>query len=296
MILIVGGTGSLGSATARRLLARGRPVRVMTRSLPKAAELQKLGAQIVQGNLLDRESLARACCGVEKMLAAAHSIMGRGRNASKHVDLQGHKDLVDAAKAAGVRHFVYTSAYRCAPEYDTVPFFRFKREVERFLQASRLNYTILRPTAFMDSHAEMFIGKPILENRVVSLFGKGENPRNFVAADDVAQFAVIALEDASLNGLTVDIGGPENLTNMGVVRLYERLTGRRAKVNHVPLGVLRVLVHVLRPLHPGRSQVLQAGIYTETVNAAFDPAPLLAAHPITLTRLDDWAAQRVTPP
>jgi uncharacterized protein YbjT (DUF2867 family) len=296
MILIVGGTGSLGSATVRRLLARGMPVRVMTRSLDKATELQRLGAQIVLGDLLDRASLARACCGAEKVLAAAHSIMGRGRNASRHVDLQGHKDLVDAAKAAGVRRFVYTSAYRCAPEFDAVPFFRFKREVERFLQASGLNYAILRPTAFMDSHAEMLIGKPILEKGAVSLFGKGENPRNFVAADDVAQFALMALEDASLNKLTINIGGPENLTNMDVVRLYEKLAGRPAKVNHVPLGVLRVMVHVLRPVHSGRSQVLQAGIYSETANAAFDPSPLLAAHPITLTRLEDWARQRVVPP
>jgi uncharacterized protein YbjT (DUF2867 family) len=293
MVLIVGGTGSLGSATARRLLAKGMAVRVMTRAPEKATELQELGAKVVQGDLLDKESLAQACRGVEKVLASAHSIVGRGREASKNVDLQGHKDLIDAAKAAGVQHFVYTSAYRFGPEYDSVPFLRFKWEVERYLQASGLSYVILRPTAFMESHAEMFIGQPILEKGKVSLFGKGENPRNFVAADDVAQFAVMALEDANLNGRMIDIGGLENLTNMEVVRLYEKLAGRAAKVTHVPLGILKVMYRVLRPLHPGLSQIIQFSIYTDTRNAGFDPAPMLAAYPVKLTRLEDWAAQRV---
>lgn len=293
MILIVGGTGSLGSATTRRLLAKGRPVRVMTRGPEKAAPLRELGAEVVQGDLLDGASLARACQGIEKVLAAAHSIFGRGREASKYVDLQGHKDLIEAAKVAGVEHFIYTSIYSYDPVYDTVPFFHFKREVEQYLQASGLGYTILRPTAFMESHAEILIGQPILEKGKVSLFGRGENPRNFIAADDVAQFAVMALEDTVLNRQTIDIGGPENLSNMEVVRIYETLAGRPAQVNHVPLGMLKIMYRVLRPVHPGLSQILQSSIYMDTVNASFDPASMLAAHPVKLARLEDWAARRV---
>ena len=293
MILIVGGTGSLGGATARRLLAKGTTVRVMSRTPKNAVGIQNLGAEIVQGNLLDKASLAQACRGVEKVFASAHSILGRGRDASRYVDWQGHKDLIDAAKAAGVAHFVYTSVYDYGPKNDTVPFFHIKREVERYLQASGLSYTILRPTAFMESHAEMFIGQPILEKGKVSLFGKGENPRNFVAADDVAQFAVMALEDDELNSRIINIGGPENLMNMEVVRLYEKLAGRQAKVSHVPLGALNVLYRLLRPLHPGLSQIMQFSIYVDTLDNTFDPAPMLATYPVTLTRLAEWAVQRM---
>ena len=293
MILIVGGTGSLGKATARRLLDKGKPVRVMTRTPEKATDLQKLGAEVVQGDLLDKASLARACRGVEKVLASAHSILGRGRGASKYVDLQGHKDLIDTAKVAGVKQFVYTSVYKFGPEYDSVPFFQFKREVERYLQASGLQYTILRPTAFMESHAEMFIGQPVMEKGKVSLFGKGQNPRNFVAADDVAQFAVMALENGELNGRVIDIGGPEELTNMEVVRVYERLTDRPVKVSHVPLGALKVMYQLLRSFHPGLSQIMQSSICADTTDCTFDPAPMLDAYPVKLTNLEDWAAGRV---
>jgi uncharacterized protein YbjT (DUF2867 family) len=293
MILIVGGTGALGSATARRLLSKGIPVRVMTRTPEKAAALGKQGADFVQGDLLDKTSLVKACRGIDKVLVAAHSILGRGRAASKYVDLGGHKDLIDAAKAAGVGHFVYASMYNYGPEYETIPFLQFKRAVEGYLQSSGLNYTILRPTAFMETHAELLIGSPLLERGKVSLFGSGENPRNFITADDVAQFTVMALEEDDLNGRTIDIGGPENLTNMQVVQLYEKLAGRTAKVSHVPLGMLKVMYRVLRPVHPGLSQVIQSSIYADTLNSSFDPAAMLAAYPVTLTRLEDWAAQRV---
>jgi uncharacterized protein YbjT (DUF2867 family) len=295
MIVIVGGTGSLGSATARRLLKTGSAVRIMTRTLEKAMALRELGAEVVQGDLLDKQSLARACAGAKQVMAAAHSIFGRGRSASKHVDLKGHVDLIDAAAAAGVEHFVYTSAYVFGPAYEAVPFFQFKRQVERYLQSSGMDYTILRPTAFMESHAEMFIGKPILEKGKVTLFGRGENPRNFVAAGDVAQFAVLTLQDHGLKGQTIGIGGPENLTNMAVVRIYEELAGRPVKVSHVPLGALQLMYRILRPLHPGLSQIMRFSICGDTVDSTFDPQPMLARHPVRLTRLEDWAGQRGTP-
>jgi uncharacterized protein YbjT (DUF2867 family) len=109
----------------------------------------------------------------------------------------------------------------------------------------------------------------------------------------VAQFAVLALEDAHLNGRIIDIGGPEDLTNMDVVGLYEKLAGRPAKVSHVPLAVLRVMYRVLRPFHPGLSQIMQFSIYTDTTDATFDPAQMLAAYPVKPTRLADWAAERL---
>jgi uncharacterized protein YbjT (DUF2867 family) len=293
MILIVGGTGSLGQATARRLLARGQSMRIMTRTPEKAVDLKEAGAEVVQGDLLDKTTLARAFNGVDKVLASAHSIFGRGREASKYVDLQGHIDLIDAAKSAGVSRFVYTSAYSLGPEYETIPFFMCKRGVEQYLQASGLTYTILRPTAFFESHAHILIGASILASGKVALFGKGESVRNFVAADDVARFAVMALTGDKLNGRTIDIVGPTNYTNMDVVRLYEKVAGRKAKVTHVPAGVLRVMYRLIRPLHPGLSQIMQFSLYNDLKDRPFDPQPMLDAYPMQLTQLEDWIAEHV---
>jgi uncharacterized protein YbjT (DUF2867 family) len=293
MILIVGGTGSLGRATAKRLLAKGDPVRIMTRTPEKAADLKQAGAEIVQGDLLAKASLERACRGVNKVLASAHSIFGRGREASKYVDLQGHIDLIEAAKSAGVSHFVYASAYAFSPEHESVPFFRYKRQTEQYLQASGLSYTILRPTAFIESHAHNLIGESILTNGKAALFGKGERVRNFVAADDVAQFAMMALTGDKLNGRTIDIGGLTNCTNMDVVRLYEKVARRKAKVTRVPAGVLRVMYRLIRPLHPGLSQIMQFSLYNDLKDRPFDPQPMLDAYPMQLTRLEYWMTEHV---
>ncbi len=292
MILIVGGTGALGTAAAVRLLAQGESVRVMTRTPAQAKVLQTLGAEIVQGDLRDKDSLVYACLGADAVVASAHAILGRGSQSSKYVDDQGHQWLIDAAKTAGVKQFIYISVSGCAPD-SPVPFFRIKYEIEQYLQASGLNYVILRPTAFMETHAYLFIGQPILEKGKVTLFGKGENPRNFVAADDVARFIIIALKDERALGQTIEIGGPQNLTNMQVVHLYEELARRKANVSYIPLVMLRIMAPVIRPFHPGLSQVMKFSILNDTTDQTFDMQEILQQYPMRLTKLEDWARKHL---
>lgn len=289
--LIVGGSSSLGRPTATRLLARGNRVRVMTRSPEKAADLRAAGAEVVRGNLLDGPSLATACEGVDQVFAAAHSVFGRGRDASVHVDDRGHRDLIAAARSAGVRRFVYTSAYVHGSAARKVPFFRMKLDVEEAVTSSGMSFTILRPTAFMDPHAHTLIGVPVTKRGRVVIFGSGETPRNFVAVEDVARVAEVALTDDLLDGETIDIGGPENLTAMAVVRLYEKLSGEKARVVHLPIMLPRLLSPLVRPFHSGVSQIL-ASLSLGDEDQSFDSSPLTKRFQFELTRLETWAADR----
>jgi uncharacterized protein YbjT (DUF2867 family) len=256
--------------------------------------LSTAGAEVVRGDLLDQASVARACSGADRVVAAAHSLFGRGREASVHVDGRGHRHLIDAAKAAHVRHFVYTSVYDSGPACRGVPFFRIKFEVEDHLRGSGLSYTILRPTAFMEVHAHALIGEPILRRGKTVLFGRGESPRNFVAVDDVAQFVMRAVLDPSLAGQTVNVGGPENLTSMEVVALYERMAGRRANVTRVPVPLLRLASLLTRPFHPGLSQAIRASVIADTTDQRFDVGSLPERFSIQLTRLEDWMRRNVS--
>lgn len=290
MILVVGATGTLGSVLSKQLLEQGEQVRAMTRHPENAAELKAAGAEIIPGDLCDPASLRRACAGADKVVASAHSIFGRGAEASKYVDGQGHKDLIDAAKAVGCRHFVYISME--GVERNPTPFAHFKHEVERYLQASGLSFTILRPTAFMEMHAHTMIGQPILETGKVTLFGKGNSPRNFVTVNDVAEYALLALKGEIASGQTIEIGGPENWTNNEVAALYEKLAGHKAKISHMSRGVLRVMSGLLRPFHPGLSQIMQFSLWVDTTDQTFDPSATVKQFPVELTRLEDWARER----
>lgn len=288
MILIVGGSGTLGRLVARHLLAAGEPVRVMTRYPESASALRDAGAEIVGGDLTNKQSLSQACTGVERVVAAAHSLLGRGRYASTKVDLQGHCELIDVARSKGVRHFVYTSAHFSDPAFEAIPFVRIKQQVEQHLRASGLSHTILRPTAFMDFHAHVLLGKPVIEGKRVVIFGRGERPRNFVAASDVARFAVRSLKEESLAGQAIDIGGPENLSNLEVVRIYEAASARTAKVIRVPASVPKLLSRLARPLHSGGAQMLQFAALAETADQRFDARGLEQRFSTRMTRLEDW--------
>lgn len=293
-ILVIGSTGVLGRPVVRRLLEQGHAVRAMTRTPDRAHALATLGAEVVAGDLVDSASLVSACAGVDRVLAAAHSLLGRGRYASEHVDAAGHRALIDAARAAGVQRFVYTSALGASPTHP-VDFFRTKHATEACLQASGLAHVILRPTAFMEQHVHDFNGKGLLEKGRVQLIGPGTKLRNFVSGDDVAKFAVLALVADPAPGPVLEIVGPGNFSSNEVAALYARLSGKPLRVSHLSAGVARVMSMLAAPLHPGAARLLGLlGLPDDAFNEAFDSDPMQRAFPhIRLTTLEEFVQARV---
>ena len=242
---------------------------------------------MVSGDLRDPASLLRACQGAEQVLAAAHALDGKGDNNPHTVDDLGNRQLIDAAKAAGVKHFLFLSmlgASRDAP----VEFFRIKYHTEEYLRASSLSFTIIRPTAFMDLWAQ-FIGQPILEQGKTTIFGRGNNPVNFVAVEDVARFVCAALEDPGAGQRVIEVGGPENLTLNQVAELFERASGRQAKKRHVPLPMLRVMSILTQPVNPAVSRLIRLGIWMDTAHLCYDMTETARAFGIPLTRMEEIA-------
>lgn len=292
MILIAGATGSMGRYLTRMLLADAIPVRVFARDPARASEFAARGADVVRGDLRDAASVRRAMQGVRAVVSATHSILGRGSSASRIVDDEGQRTLISAAIDAHVEQFVYTSALGASAEHP-VDFWRTKARIERVVHDSGLPFTILQPSAFMEVHAYDLIGRNVRLGKRVPLFGAADNPRNFVAAADVAAVARLALVDARFAGQSVTIGGPQNLTSREVAAVFERVCSREAAILDVPLGVVRAMAAVLSPLHEGVGRILRATIVAETTDQTFDRAssPLTASLPATT--LETWARARV---
>ena len=289
MILIVGASGKMGGVAARLLLARGERVRAMSRVPARLESLSQLGAEVVAGDLTDPRSVAAACRGADRVLAAAHAFTGTGANSSSRVDDAGNRGLIDAARAAGVGHFVFTSA-RCSPD-DPVDFFRTKYAVEQHLRASGLAFTIVRAGMFMEDHAER-LGRPAVERGWTAVLGPGRTPGNYVAADDVAQVAALVLVGPPADDV-VWVGGPEELTPLEVIATYDRVSGRRTRVRHVPLGVVRALGPVLRPVFPVAARIIDAALFTDAVPQPIDSAETLRRFPIRLTSLEEFVRRRL---
>ncbi|HVF40517.1 MAG TPA: SDR family oxidoreductase [Gemmatimonadaceae bacterium] len=291
MILIVGATGNLGGFVARQLIAKGHPVRAMTRDRTRATALEAIGAEVVTGDLRDPESLRAATRGARAVVSASHSILGAGKSSSAHVDDEGQRALIAAAKEAGVAHFIFTSIMDAAANHP-VDFWRTKDKIEKHLESSGLRYTIVRPSAFMEIHAYELLGKAVMAGKRVMMFGPGNNPRNFVASEDVAKLIVRALEDVSFRGKTIPIGGPENLTDNQVVEVFERVAGRTASVTHIPLPFLKAISGVVQAFHPGVSRIIKSGIANETTDQTFDYRTVPSEYSVELTKLEDWARSR----
>jgi uncharacterized protein YbjT (DUF2867 family) len=239
MNLVVGATGLLGREICRLLAAEGRSAKALVRSTSdpsKVAELQSLNAEIALGDLKDASSLEDACRGVNAVISTASSTLSRQAGDSiQTVDLQGQLNLIESAKAAGVGRFVLISF---PPTTLQFPLQTAKRKVEEQLKLSGLSYTILQPTCFM----EVWLGPALgfdAANAKVQIYGSGENKISWISYGDVAKFAVASLDNAEAHNAVIELGGPEALSPLEVVQIFEQLQGRKFQVGYVSEDALK---------------------------------------------------------
>jgi uncharacterized protein YbjT (DUF2867 family) len=181
-----------------------------------------------------------------------------------------------------------------AREDHPIDFFRTKHEIEAVVKASGMGYTILRPSAFMECHVHRFNGQMLLERGFTVIVGPGTKPRNFVAVRDVAPFAVQALTEDDLNGRTLEIGGPDNVSNREVAVMYQERT-RQGRIVHLPLGAAKVLASLARPVHEGIARLLDMStVPDDEMPETWQPGKLLAEFPRRLTTVDAFIDERVT--
>jgi len=288
MILIVGASGLLGKPIARQALAAGKKVRASSRDPENLlADIKAAGAEVIAADLRNPESLQRACQGVNVVVASAHGLIQGWGNHSKLVDDKGHRDLVDAAKAAGVEHFIYISAIDAAHNHPVL-FLSIKAGVEDYVAKSGMDYTIIRPTAFMERHAHLLLGHSLIEKGKVSLFGEGNSPRNFVSTEDVARFVLIAIEDPRAKGDIILVGGPGNHTNKEVAQMYAERIDSEVKIGNIPRGMLKVMSTLMKPFHPGMSQTMKFAYMEDVQGSPFDPSPTLEKYPVELTPIEQF--------
>jgi uncharacterized protein YbjT (DUF2867 family) len=219
-ILVVGATGRQGGAAARHLVANGWEVKAMTRDPTKqsALELRKLGAEIVEADLEEPDSLVRAMKGVHGVFAAL-TPFEKGAEG----EIRQGKNLVNAAKVAGVGHLVYSSVGG-AERRTGIPHFESKWQIENLLVRSRVPATILRPVFLMENFSTPARREAILSGRLETTLGP-ETTLQMVAVDDVGGFAAMAFEDPEhWFGRAIEIAGDE-MTMPDVAESFSQAIG-----------------------------------------------------------------------
>ncbi|NMO18177.1 NmrA/HSCARG family protein [Pyxidicoccus fallax] len=233
-VLVTGATGQQGGAVARQLLNRGHRVTAFVRRAdsPAAEELRTLGARLAVGNLDDVDSIVQAARGMDAMYAMTTPFEA-GMEAEVHQGL----NQADAARLAGVRHFIFSSVAG-ADRVTGIPHFDTKHRVELHVRRSGLPYTILGPTFFMENFTSSMFGKG-LKAGVLAMGLPPTRGLQMVALDDLSALVVRVLEEPDrFLEERIEVASDE-VTGQQAAGLLSMVSGHRIHYEQLPLDLIR---------------------------------------------------------
>ncbi|MDQ3659690.1 MAG: SDR family oxidoreductase [Actinomycetota bacterium] len=280
MILVVGGSGMLGGAIIRRLVARGERVRALVRDASTDKKLTEAGVETVSGDLKDPISLPAACDGASIVITTANSAGRGGKDNVETVDLEGNRNLIEAASRSDVEHFIFVSVQGEDPD-SPVPFVRAKGITSNRLRESGMAYTVLMPDAYMDVWIPLVVLGPVGSGQPIALVGEGTHKHYLMAVDDVAGFAVAATANSAARNRDLMLGGPEALSWRDVISTFERVGGVKAEVESLQPGEPM-------PGFPDAVSGLMAALETYDSPAPISKEEAERTFGVRLTRLEEF--------
>lgn len=250
MILLTGATGFIGPQIAHALRAESRPVRALVRAGQDVGRLHAWGCETVTGDMTDAPSLRRAVEGCDAVVHLVAILTGKP-NDFERVMTQGTRDLVEAAREAGVRRFVLMSALGTDEQTkELVPYYRAKWEMEQTVKGSGIEYVIFRPSFVFgqDGGALAQFRKIAKLAPVTPIVGPGTQRIQPIWVEDVAAYFAASIDKPEAANRTFDLGGPDVVDwNEFWVRLKASLGTRRPSL-HLPFALMRMQAAVLERL------------------------------------------------
>jgi uncharacterized protein YbjT (DUF2867 family) len=240
-VLVTGATGFVGPHVVHALRARDLPVRALVREPARASRLAAWGVELVQGDITDLTSLRAATAGVDSIVHLVAIIKGSPAE-FKRVMAQGTRDLVAAAREAGVRRFVLASALGLNERSkDAVPYFAAKWEMEQEVKQSGLEHVIFRPSFIFGKDGGVLPTFVRLARYapVTPIVGPGTRRLQPIWVKDVAEYYTRAVELAAAANRTFEIGGPDAPTWNEFWDRLKRAVGAHRPSIHVPVALLR---------------------------------------------------------
>jgi uncharacterized protein YbjT (DUF2867 family) len=243
MYLVTGATGQIGRRIVRLLRERELPVRAFVRLTSRYGELENRGAELYIGDLREDRDIQKACKGVEYII----STHGSDGNAQA-LDYRANIELIDQAKEQAVRHFVLISVLGSDRGYEDAPVFKAKRAVEKYLEASGLNYTILRPAGL--SSNLLPLAEQFRQTGIYLLIGDPNNRTSIVSTDDLAQIAIDSVTVEGARNQIFAVGGPDVLKREDIPRIFSRIFNREPIIINPPLFVFDGVRNALGFVNP----------------------------------------------
>lgn len=267
MILVTGAAGYVGHTLVHRLVEAGQPVRAMVHS-PAKAEARLAAVrdriEIVAGDVTRPETLPPALDGVRAVVHLVAVAIEKGGATYEQINTEGTINLIEAAKAAGVRRFVNMSQ-NGADSASPYRFLRSKGKAQDAVAASGLDWTALRPSVIwgpQDEFANVQARLIKITPLVFPVPGDGQARFQPVWVGDVAEALARCLDDDRTTGHTYGLGGPEVLTYEEIVRRVLVALGTQRALLHTPVPLMALAVRAMQvlpnpPVTPGLLDLLK---------------------------------------
>lgn len=236
-LLIIGGTGTLGRQIVLEALMKGYQVRCMVRNFRKANFLKEWGVELVYGDLTRPETLPPCLKGITAVIDASTSRPSELKSLKK-VDWDGKLCLIEAAKAANIKRFIFFSAQN-VEQFDNIPLMKLKYGIEKKLEQSTIPYTIFRLTGFYQGLIEQY-AIPILENLPIWVTNESTSI-SYMDTQDIAKFCLRALQIPQTIDQTFFLSGLKGWVSSEIIALCEQLAGQTARVQGVSIVILKLL-------------------------------------------------------
>ena len=249
MFLVTGATGGIGRRVVRLLREQEKQVRAFVRLTSRYGELEHRGANIFIGDLRQERDIHKACQGVHYIIST-HGSDGDALS----LDYRANIELIDSAKANGVQHFVFISVLGADRGYEDAPVFKAKRAVERYLETSGLNYTILRPAGLASNLLPL--AERFRETGLYLLVGDPKNRTSIVSTDDLARIMVDSVTVAAARNQIFPVGGPEILSREDIPEIFGRIFNKEPVVINPPLFAVDALRGALGFFNPQAQKAL----------------------------------------
>lgn len=253
-VLVAGATGELGRHVARALKERGYAVRALTRSAARGRELDGIADEVRVGDATRPGTIEGLCAGVDRVfscLGQSVSTDMANRGPGYHaIDYVGNHNLIEAARGAGVRRFVYVSVFG-AERYPGLAYMRAHSDVERELIASGLSYGFVKPTGFFSALSALL---DMAAAGRGTLFGDGAARSNPIHDEDLA--AVCAGLVARDDDAVVELGGPEALTRREMLELAFAALGKPPRIMSIPPWSVGAIATLARPFAPRVAELM----------------------------------------
>jgi len=248
-VLVAGGTGYLGGYALEVFKKRGHFVRALVRSPKKLDARKAFVDEVVAGEVTEPETLKGCCDGIDIVFSSVGITKQVGKLTFKDVDFQGNVNLLEEAKRAGAKTFVYVSVYN-ARNLLHLDIVKAHEDFVDVLRESGMDYRVIRPTGYYSDMGEFL---KMAQGGRVFLFGDGTNRINPIHGEDLAEFCVRSIDGAEKE---VDVGGPKTYTTREIGALALQTLGKPVKISSLPMSVARFMVWLLRLINHHKGEVL----------------------------------------